>query len=59
MGAAGWQICFDELEQLLAGQPIGRLVGPEAMKLGGWQRLNGEYAKQFGVESPAWPSGGS
>jgi hypothetical protein len=24
------------------------------MKFGGWQRLNAEYAKQFGVETPAW-----
>src|SRR2546425_6933319 len=48
MGAAGWHICFDVLERLLAGQPIGRIVGPEAMKFGGWQRLNAEYAKQFG-----------
>ena len=30
--------------------------GPEAMKFAGWQRLNAEYAKQFGVESPAWAS---
>jgi uncharacterized protein YndB with AHSA1/START domain len=55
MGAAGWHICFDVLERLLAGQPIGRIVGPEAMKFGGWQRLNVEYAKQFGIESPNWP----
>ena len=52
MGAAGWQICFDVLERLLAGEPIGRMVGSEVMKLGGWQRLNAEYAKQFGVETP-------
>ena len=52
MGAAGWHICFDVLERLLAGQPIGRIVGGEAMKFGGWQRLNAEYAKQFGVETP-------
>jgi uncharacterized protein YndB with AHSA1/START domain len=52
MGAAGWHICFDVLERLLAGQPIGRIVGPEAMKFSGWQRLNAEYAKQFGVETP-------
>jgi uncharacterized protein YndB with AHSA1/START domain len=52
-GAAGWHICFDVMERLLAGQPIGRLVGPETMKLGGWQRLNAEYAKQFGVEPPS------
>jgi len=54
MGAAGWHICFDVLERLLAGQPIGRIVGPEAMKFG-WQRLNAEYAQQFGVETPNWP----
>ena len=51
-GAAGWHICFDVLERLLAGEPIGRIVGAEAMKFGGWQRLNAEYAKQFGIEKP-------
>ena len=56
MGAAGWHICFDVLERLLAGRPIGRIVGPEAMKFGGWQRLHAEYAKQFGVETPGWPA---
>jgi Activator of Hsp90 ATPase homolog 1-like protein len=49
-GAAGWHICFDVLDRLLAGQPIGRMVGPEAMKFGGWQRLTAEYAKQFEVD---------
>ena len=58
MGAAGWHICFDVLERALAGQPIARLVGPEAMKFGGWQRLNAEYTKQFGVELPSRPSAG-
>ena len=38
-------------------EPIGRIVGPDAMKFGGWQRLNAEYAKQFGVEPPSWPPG--
>jgi uncharacterized protein YndB with AHSA1/START domain len=56
MGAAGWHICFDVLDQLLAGQPLGRMVGPEAMKFGGWQRLHAEYAKLFGVETPTWGS---
>jgi len=51
-GAAGWHICFDVLERLLAADPIGRIVGAEAMKFGGWQRLNAEYAKQFGIETP-------
>jgi uncharacterized protein YndB with AHSA1/START domain len=55
MGAAGWHICFDVLDHLLAGQPIGRLVGPDAVKFGGWQRLNAEYARQFRIESPNWP----
>ena len=51
MGAAGWHICFDVLDRLLAGRAIGRMVGPDALKFDGWQRLNAEYAKQFGVES--------
>ena len=50
-GAAGWHICFDVLNHLLSGTPIGRMVGPQATKFGGWQRLNAEYAKQFGIES--------
>ena len=55
MGAAGWHICFDVLDRLLAGTPIGRMVGPAAMKFGGWQRLHAEYAKQFGMETPNGP----
>ncbi|MFZ0761403.1 MAG: SRPBCC domain-containing protein [Candidatus Sulfotelmatobacter sp.] len=55
MGAAGWHICFDVLDHLLSGTPIDRIVGPEAMKFGGWQRLNAEYARQFGIEAPNWP----
>ena len=55
MGAAGWHICFDVLDHLLAGQPIGRTVGPDAMKFGNFQRLHAEYARQFGVEMPKWP----
>jgi uncharacterized protein YndB with AHSA1/START domain len=47
MGAAGWHICFDVLDHLLSDTPIGRMVGPDAIKFGGWQRLNAEYAKQF------------
>ena len=54
MGAAGWHICLDVLDHLLSGSPLGRMVGPDVMKFGGWQRLNAEYAKQFGVETPAW-----
>ncbi len=56
MGAAGWHICFDVLDHHLNGNPIGRMTGPENIKFGGWQRLNAEYAKQFGVETPNWVS---
>jgi uncharacterized protein YndB with AHSA1/START domain len=55
MGAAGWHICFDVLDRFLSGHPIGRLVGADALDFGGWQRLNAEYAKQFGVEPPSLP----
>jgi hypothetical protein len=46
-GAAGWHICFDVLDRLLAGAPMGRLVGAEAMKFDVWHRLKAEYATQF------------
>lgn len=51
-GAAGWHICFDVLDRLLAGAPMGRLAGADAAMFGGWQRLRAEYATQFGIESP-------
>jgi uncharacterized protein YndB with AHSA1/START domain len=52
MGAAGWHIVFDVLDRYLSDAPIGRIVGMDALKFDGWQRLNVEYAKQFGVEPP-------
>jgi uncharacterized protein YndB with AHSA1/START domain len=48
MGAAGWHICLDVLERFVADEPIGRIVGGEAMKFD-WPRLNAEYTKQFGL----------
>ena len=54
MGAAGWHICFDVLDRLLSGRPIGRMAGMENMKAEGWQRLHKEYAMQFKVETPTW-----
>jgi uncharacterized protein YndB with AHSA1/START domain len=56
MGAAGWHICFDVLDRLLTGQPIGRIVAGDAMKFEGWQRLHSEYAKQFN-DDEATPNG--
>lgn len=54
MGAAGWHICFEVLDRLLGGEPVGRRVGPGALKFD-FQRLNAEYAEQFGVRAPVWP----
>ena len=58
MGAAGWHICLDVLDRFLAAEPIGRVVGGEAMKFE-WPRLNAEYARQFGLEAPNWPPKGT
>jgi uncharacterized protein YndB with AHSA1/START domain len=52
-GAAGWHIALDVLDRLLTGTPVGRIAGAEAMRSEGWQRLNAEYAKQFGAETPS------
>ena len=51
IGAAGWHVCFDVLDHLLSGTPLGRMAGMEVMKFAGWQRLAAEYKKQFGVEA--------
>lgn len=58
MGAAGWHICFDVLDRVLGGEPIGRIAGMDAMKLDGWQRLFAEYTAQFGVAPPGWTKSG-
>jgi len=49
MAAAGWHICLDVLDRFLAGDPVGRIVGGEAMKFD-WPRLNQEYAQQFDIK---------
>ena len=54
-GAAGWHICFDVLDRLLSGEPIGRIIGATAIKLARWQRLKAEYAQQFDIETPNPP----
>ena len=51
-GAAGWHIAFDVLDRLLSGTPLGRINREDTMQFEGWQRLNLEYAKQFGIETP-------
>lgn len=54
MGAAGWHIALDALDNLIGGAPIGRIAGAEAMAFEGWQRLHAEYSAQFGVAAPSW-----
>ena len=54
MAAAGWHICLDVMDRLLAGAPLGRIVAGDAMKFG-WPRLNVEYAQHFGLSSPGAP----
>jgi uncharacterized protein YndB with AHSA1/START domain len=51
-GAAGWHICFEVLDRLLAQQPIARIAGPDAMRSAGWQRLVADYTQQLGLEPP-------
>jgi uncharacterized protein YndB with AHSA1/START domain len=54
MGAAGWHVCLDVLEHALDGEPVGRIVGADALAFDGWQRLHAEYSAQFGIEPPRW-----
>ena len=51
MGAAGWHICLEVLDRLVADDRIGRIVGGEAMNFG-WPRLYAEYTKRFGLQTP-------
>jgi len=48
MGAAGWHLCLDVLDHLLAGTPLGGSVAGDALKFPGWQRLHNEYLGLFG-----------
>ena len=50
MGATGWHIAFDVLDRWLDGAPLGRITGPAALAVPGFQRLHLEYAGQLGVE---------
>lgn len=52
MGAAGWHLCLAVLDRQLAGDPVGRIVGPEAARFDEWHRLHREYQALFGVKTP-------
>lgn len=52
--AAGWHLCFDVLDALLAGEPFGPVVGERAREYG-WDALNSGYARRLGIdESQVW-----
>lgn len=52
MGAAGWHICLDVLDRALSRDPIGRIVGPDAMQVDGWPQLHQGYVALLGVPAP-------
>jgi uncharacterized protein YndB with AHSA1/START domain len=45
--AAGWHLCFDVLERLLAGAPVPPVRGQDALEHG-WAALHDQYATQLG-----------
>jgi len=52
--AAGWHICLDVADRLLAGDPIGRIVADDARRHG-WERLDAAYSERFGIPSAGSP----
>jgi uncharacterized protein YndB with AHSA1/START domain len=46
--AAGWHLCLDVAEHLLAGEPIGPIRGHDAMNFG-WQELHDRYAEKLAI----------
>ncbi|BCK57248.1 SRPBCC family protein [Nocardia wallacei] len=46
--AAGWHLCLDVAAELLAGSPIGPIVGAAALNYG-WSDLNRRYSERLGV----------
>lgn len=51
MGAAGWHVCLDVMNHLLDEDPLGRIVGMDAMKLEGWNQLHNAYIHHLGDEA--------
>jgi uncharacterized protein YndB with AHSA1/START domain len=46
--AAGWHICLDVADRLLAGSPVPVIRGEEAKKYG-WQELSDAYATKLDI----------
>jgi uncharacterized protein YndB with AHSA1/START domain len=45
--AAGWHLCLDVLERLLAGDPVSPVRGQDALEHG-WTELHEQYAVRLG-----------
>jgi uncharacterized protein YndB with AHSA1/START domain len=52
--AAGWHICLAVAERLLAGDPVGPIVGENARNYG-WDELHDAYAERLGIAGTGWP----
>jgi uncharacterized protein YndB with AHSA1/START domain len=46
--AAGWHICLDVADRLLAGEPVEPIRGEDAMEHG-WQELHDAYTERLGA----------
>jgi uncharacterized protein YndB with AHSA1/START domain len=44
--AAGWHLCFDQLDKVAGGQPVAAIRGRAAMEHG-WEDLRAGYAEKF------------
>ena len=55
--AAGWHLCLVVAEHLLDGEPIGPIVGEQALEYG-WQELHDAYAARLGIEATGWADAG-
>jgi uncharacterized protein YndB with AHSA1/START domain len=48
--AAGWHVCFDVADLLIAGRPVGPIRGQEATNYG-WEGLRDGYGAKLGIAS--------
>ncbi|MFC4150471.1 SRPBCC family protein [Micromonospora mangrovi] len=51
MVAAGWHLCLDVADHLLAGDPVGPIRGAEAKEFG-WAELRDAYAERLDRQRP-------
>lgn len=47
--SAGWHVCLDVADHLMAGDPVGVIRGSEAKEYG-WEGLRDAYATRLGVD---------